>query len=42
MGRDELKKINSELNEKIVKNIKTLLDIKGLTYYQLQKKMENE
>ena len=41
MGRDELKKINSELNERIVKNIKTLLEIKGLTYYQLQKKMKN-
>lgn len=42
MGRDELKKINSELNERIVKNIKTLLEIKGISYYQLQKKIKKE
>lgn len=38
----ELQKINSELNERIVKNIKTLLEFNNMTYYQLQKRMEEE
>lgn len=40
MKRKELSKVTLELNERIVKNIKTLLNVNGITYYQLQKKME--
>lgn len=42
MARDELKKINSELNERIVENINTLLNIKGISDYQLQKEIKKE
>lgn len=30
------------MNERIAKNIKTLLEIKGISYSQLQKKIEKE
>lgn len=42
MGREELSKINVELNERIIKNIEMLLKANGITYYQLQKKMKEK
>ena len=42
MGREELAKINVELNERIIKNIEMFLEANNITYYRLQKKLKEK